>query len=344
MAYLTPDTAVSAFATAPLAAGDSVPPGIRRLGAATTTTVHAASTSNVAVIDTGVDPKHADLNVANGTNCIRGSQSANDDNGHGSNVAGTIAARNNGCGVVGVAPGTKIYAVKVLNRQGSGTLSSVICGIDCVTANAKTLNIGVANMSLGGSGSNDNNCGNTNNDAEHKAICRSTAAGVTYVVAAGNSAADLDKHVPASYPEVLTVTAMTDSDGVPGGSGAPPACRTSERDDTYASFSNYATTTAALNHTIAAPGVCVRSTWKSGGYNTISGTSMATPHVAGAVALCKGNGGVAGPFAGLTVAETVQKLRSDAQANATTSNGFLGDPLRPVSGKAFGYLTWAGGY
>ena len=235
---------------------------------------------------------------------------------------------------MGVAAGTKIYAVKVLNRQGSGTMSSVICGIDWVTANARALNIKVANMSLGGGGANDNNCGKTNNDPEHQAICRSTAAGVTYVVAAGNSGADQAAHVPASYPEVLTVTAMTDTDGRPGAAGGAPACRTTEADDRFATFSNYATTTVQRDHTIGAPGVCVRSTWKSGGYNTISGTSMATPHVAGSVALCLGTGGAAGPCTGLSPAQIVQKLRTDAQAHATATNGYVGDPLRPLIGRA----------
>lgn len=342
VAFVSEDRPVQATAT--VVPGDAVPPGVRRIGAATTTTVRTASTVNVAVIDTGVDLTHPDLNVVHGKNCIRSSQKANDDNGHGSHVAGTIAARNNGSGVVGVAPGTKIYAVKVLDRRGSGSLSSVVCGIDWVTANSKVLKIGVVNMSLGGSGSNDGNCGNTNNDAEHKAICASTAAGVTYVVAAGNSTADLAKHVPASYPEVLTVTATTDSDGVSGGTGGAPACRTGEKDDTFASFSNFATKSVDADHTIAAPGVCVRSTWKGGAYSTISGTSMAAPHVAGAVALCLGTGGAAGPCTGLTPAEQLKKLRADAQANATSSNGFVGDPSRPVSGRYFGHLTWGGGY
>ena len=106
-------------------------------------------------------------------------------------MAGTIAARNNGSGVVGVAPNTKLYAVKVLNSSGNGTASQVICGIDWVTANASSLGIKVVNMSLGGGGPPVQSC-STTTDAEHKAICRSTEAGVTYVVAAGNSGWDFD--------------------------------------------------------------------------------------------------------------------------------------------------------
>ena len=106
------------------------------------------------MIDTGVDLTHPDLNVVHGTSCVKGNPKANDDNGHGTHVAGTIAAKNNGSGVIGVAPGTTIYAVKVLNRFGSGTWSQVICGIDWVTANSAKLNIKVANLSLGGTGVN----------------------------------------------------------------------------------------------------------------------------------------------------------------------------------------------
>ncbi len=346
VAFISLDRAVQAIGSVPVVGGDFVPTGVRRIEAGTMTTAHQASNVNVAVIDTGIDLSNADLNAVSGKNCVRNKKnaSAQDDNGHGTHVSGTIAAKNNGSGVVGVAPGTKLYAVKVLNAYGSGTNSQVICGIDWVTANAASLNIKVASMSLGGSGSNDNNCGNSNGDAMHKAICNSAAAGVAYVVAAGNSAADFANFTPAAYPEVLTVTAMSDSDGQAGGTGGAPTCRTGESDDAYATFSNFAVASTEINHTIAAPGVCITSTWLGGGYNTISGTSMATPHVSGTVALCIGNGGAAGPCAGLTPAQIVQKLRADAQSHATASNGFSGDPFHPVSGRYYGYLAWAGGY
>ncbi len=346
VAFVSEDREVHAVGTVALASGDSAPTGVRRIVAATTSTVHQASNANVAVIDTGISLSHPDLNAASGKNCVRWFRNANDDNGHGTHVAGTIGAKNNGSGVTGVAPGTRLYAVKVLNQQGSGTWSQVICGIDWVTQNAATLNIKVANMSLGGSGSNDNNCGSTNSDALHRAICRSTAAGVTYVVAAGNSAANLAGFVPAAYPETLAVTAMSDSDGQPGGTGGAPTCRSGEVDDGFASFSNYATTSSDASHTIAGPGVCIRSTWLNGGYNTISGTSMATPHLTGTVALCIGNGGSSGPCAGMSPSQVVQKIRADATSYASTHSGygFNGDPDHPVSGKYFGFLVWDGGY
>jgi subtilisin family serine protease len=235
---------------------------------------------DVAVIDTGADLTHPDLNIysAGAKNCSIGAINANDMNGHGTHVSGTIGAIDNGTGVVGMAPGARIWPVKVLTDAGSGLNSDVICGIDYVTAHASQIE--VANMSLGGAGSDDGNCGNTNQDAMHKAICRSVAAGITYAVAAGNDSEDAANSTPAAYDEVITVSALSDFIGVPGG-GAPSTCR-SDVDDTFADYSNFGS-----DVDIIAPGTCIYSTWMLGGYNTISGTSMATPHVTGGAALYK---------------------------------------------------------
>jgi subtilisin len=342
VSYITPDSTFTATGMVPLAAGDTVPVGIRRIGAATPTQVHAASGVGVAVLDTGIDLANADLNAVSGVNCVKSGR-AQDDNGHGTNVAGIIAAKNQGAGVVGVAPGTTLYSVKVLNSRGTGTLSEILCGINWVTANEATLNIKVANMGLTGAGANDNNCGSTNHDAEHQAICRSTAAGVTYVAAAGNNGTSFANYIPAAYPEVLTATAMTDTDGLPGGVGPAP-CIKGEKDDMYASYSNYAVSMTDQAHAIAAPGTCVTSDQLGGGTSTYYGTSQAAPHVAGSVALCLNDGGVSGPCGGLPPAQIVAKLRSDAAAAATSANGFSGDPLHPATGKYFGYLVSAAGY
>jgi len=285
VAYVQPDRRVTTTA-------QTTPTGIDRSEADLSPTARIDGTDqrvdvDVAVIDTGVDLDHPDLNVnrAGAENCSL-ALSADDDNGHGSHVAGTIGALDDTAGVVGVAPGARIWPVKVLNAAGSGFTSDVICGIDYVTANAGAIE--VANMSLGGGGSDDGNCGRTRGDAQHQAICESVAAGVTYVVAAGNDSADARRSTPAAYDEVITVSALADFNGQPGG-GAAATCR-SDQDDTFASFSNY-----GADVDLIAPGVCIRSTWMNGGYNTISGTSMASPHVAGGAALSAANNPAATP-------------------------------------------------
>jgi subtilisin family serine protease len=212
-----------------------------------------------------------------------------------------------------------------------------------VTRNATRLNIRLANMSFGGRGRNDGACGRLNSDPEHAAICASVAAGVTYVAAAGNAKSNFAATVPAAYPEALTVTASTETDGVPGGLG-PAACTKGERDDTYRTASNYAVTSADVAHTIAAPGTCIGSAKLGGGVATMSGTSMAAPHATGTAALCLGKGTVEGPCAGLGPAQLIDTLRSDAQAAAELGFGFLGDPFRPFAGKHYGYLISAAAY
>jgi hypothetical protein len=277
---------------------DRMPTGVARMGGATSAATELAAvlaTVNVAVIDTGIDLDHPDLNVAGGVHLSKGQNRGGDDNNsHGTHVAGTIGAEDDGAGVVGVAPGVRLWAVKVLDSQGSGSTASVVAGIDWVTGTRSDANasndIAVANMSLGGAGADNIDgvpCGTRDangnwtyatNDAEHRAICRSVAAGVVYVVAAGNSAIDAQSQAPASFDEVITVSALADFNGLPGG-GAASTCREDE-DDSFAVFSNY-----GHDVDIMAPGVCIESTIPNGAYGTKSGTSMASPHVAGAAAL-----------------------------------------------------------
>jgi subtilisin family serine protease len=345
VADVVPDRPVEALSD--LAPGEPLPPtGVRRMRAATASTAHAASGAAVAVIDSGIDLDHPDLNARDGTNCITPGTAAEDGNGHGTHVAGVVGARNNGSGVVGAAPGTPVYAVKVLNAAGNGSTSSIICGIDWVATNADALGIEVANMSLGGDGDEFGDCGASDPDPEHRAVCRLTAAGVLQVVAAGNDAADFGgtpPTVPAAYPEVLTVTAVSDSDGEPGGVGDDPACRPIESDDEAAGFSNFATEAADQEHTIAAPGVCIRSTWLGGEYRTRSGTSMASPHVAGAAALCIAASGSAGPCDGMTPAAIAGHLRDEAAdaAAADPLYSFAGSPLDPQDPAFYGHLVVA---
>ncbi|MGH2734885.1 MAG: S8 family serine peptidase, partial [Actinomycetota bacterium] len=264
-------------------AAQNLPTGVNRAEAdlSPTAAIDGADTRvdvDVAVIDTGVNLSHPDLNVnaAGAKNCTNPLTSVEDLNGHGTHVSGTIGALDNTSGVAGMAPGARIWPVKVLTDVGVGLNSQVICGIDYVAAHAAEIE--VANMSLGGAGEDDGNCGETSGDAEHAAICSAVAAGITFVVAAGNDSADAKDSSPAAYDEVITVSALSDFDGAPGGAGSP-TCR-DDQDDTFADYSNFGS-----DVDIIAPGTCIESTWMAGGYDTISGTSMASPHVAGAAAL-----------------------------------------------------------
>ncbi len=261
--YIEADQVVHAFA-------QDIPTGIERIFAVGNGSIDIDGVDDwrvdvdVAVIDTGIDLDHPDLNVVGAVSYAGGA--GDDGNGHGTHVAGTIGALDNGIGVVGVAPGARLWAVKVLNNGGSGSYADVIAGINYVTANAATIE--VANMSLGGGHSN----------SVCQAVANSVAAGVVHVVAAGNSDSNVTGHSPADCAAVITVSALADFDGAPLGLGSP-TCR-SDQDDTLANFSNWGNKVE-----VTAPGVCIRSTWKGGGYRTISGTSMASPHVAGAAAL-----------------------------------------------------------
>ncbi|MCX2742447.1 S8 family peptidase [Mangrovivirga sp. M17] len=233
--------------------GEEIPFGITRVNGGITYTGN-----NVAwVIDSGVDLDHEDLNVDasrafNAFTSGRDAKSADDLNGHGSHVAGTIAAIDNETGVVGVAAGATVVPVKVLDARGSGSYSGVIAGVDYVAANGSAGD--VANMSLGGPVS----------PALDDAVKAAAANGINMCLAAGNESTDSNGSSPARVNgnNIYTISAM-------------------DINDQWASFSNYANPPVDY----CAPGVSIKSTWKDGGYNTISGTSMATPHVAGILLL-----------------------------------------------------------
>lgn len=263
----------------------AVPLGIQRIGG-DKDLISKKIDATIAIIDTGVDFQHRSLNVVRTVNFVKGEKST-DLNGHGTHVAGIAAAKNNGSRVIGVSPGAKIVALKVFDQFGSGNTSDIIAAIDWVTEHADEID--VVNMSLGGvRGSGE--------DLMHKAIQASVEKGVVYVVAAGNSAENVYASencpwnvVPASYPEVMTVSAMVDSDGMSGGYGPPTD---SGRDDGLASFSNYSTSAPANNRVkspghcidVAAPGVDILSSIPGNKFKKYSGTSMASPYVAGVVA------------------------------------------------------------
>jgi len=212
------------------------------------------SGSNVAwIIDSGIDASHADLNVdvSRGFNAFtkgKDSDLAKDGNGHGTHVAGTVAAIDNSIGVIGVAAGATVIPVKVLSGRGSGSNSGVIAGVDHVAANAS--NGDVANMSLGGGFS----------QALNDAVENAAATGVKFALAAGNESTSATTKSPASAngANIYTISAMSEGDN-------------------WASFSNYGNPPVDY----CEPGVAITSTWTGGGYNTISGTSMASPHACG---------------------------------------------------------------
>jgi subtilisin family serine protease len=240
----------------------------------------------------------------------------------------------------------KLFGLRVLDSTGEGSDAMVLCGIDWVASTRTNANknddIAVANMSLGGPGSDDGHCGLSDHHALHLAICNTTGLGVTFVVAAMNDATDLATFEPASYDEVLTATAMADYDGQPAGL-ASPTCAPFGDDDSAANFSNFATLLGDQAHMLAAPGTCLGSTFPGSTYAVFfGGTSFASPTIAGSVALCIASG----PCAGKTPAQIISKFVADAAAynTANTAYGFQGDPLRPITGKYYGYLHRAGQY
>lgn len=256
---------------------------------------------DIAIIDSGIDYDHPSLNAQGPSappdptyrRCVNyadttGVNSKCDDkNGHGTHVAGIAAARRTemvgGRSIAGVAPGARLWAVRVLDETGSGWDSDVVAGVDYVTSFAGEIE--VANLSLGGVGADQphETCDQIVDDALHLAICNSVEAGVTYVVAAGNEMQDTQVHVPGAYDEVITVSALADFDGLPGQLGSDSVAFehcTENVDDSFACFSNY-----GADVDLMAPGVRIASTYMGGGYVYMSGTSMSSPFVAGAAAL-----------------------------------------------------------
>lgn len=208
------------------------------------------------VLDSGIQLDHSDLNVSTSWSKSFVGGSANDGHGHGTHVAGTIAAINNSNGVVGVAAGATVVAVKVLSNNGTGSISGIVAGIDYVKASAYAND--VANMSLGGGTSTtlDN------------AVKNAAASGIYFALAAGNESQNANNVSPARVngSRILTVSAH-------------------DSQDRFGSFSNYANPPID----VCAPGVDIHSTWIGNGYKTISGTSMATPHIAGIMLINNGS-------------------------------------------------------
>lgn len=294
---IVPDRAVSAIGKPTTGGGGSgqiTPEGIKRIGAAPGLLAFNGTGVGVAVVDTGVDYNHADLKPLGMASFSAFGSSAQDNNGHGTHVAGTIAARQNTIDVVGVASAATVYGVKVLDASGSGSDAAVTAGLDWVAANAATVSppIRVVNMSLGRAGTlNDN-------PVMRAAIQSLTSSGIAVVVAAGNDASlEVSQQVPSTYPEVIAVASTTAKAGTNAYRSFPGVLG----EDT----ASYFTSDGAWNGgtgigvTISAPGetqenitkagfiqsVGILSTKLGGGTTSMSGTSMASPHVAGVAAL-----------------------------------------------------------
>jgi subtilisin family serine protease len=238
-------------------AGDpqTTPWGITRVGGAGVGTGKTAW-----ILDTGIDLDHPDLNVdvARSKNFVSGGRgkkanSPEDGNGHGTHVAGTVAAKNNTIDVVGIAAGATVVAVRVLGNSGSGSISGVTAGVDYVAANGSPGD--VANMSLTGAG---------HWDSLHDAVVNAAKSGIKFSLAAGNDGVDAETREPAhvNHANVYTISAINSG-------------------DCLASWSNWGNPPVDY----AAPGVSVLSTKRGGGTTTYSGTSMAAPHVAGILLL-----------------------------------------------------------
>ena len=318
----------------------SIPAGIWRVGATRSpaTKIDGVDGSSqrinadAAIIDTGIQSNHPDLNVRGGINCTddgRSSSAWGDVQGHGTHVAGIVGAKDNATGVVGVAPGVRLWSVRTFLNDGFSRISWIVCGIDWVTsqrdpADSSRPLIEVVNMSLRDEGGDDHSCGSIDHDPEHRAICASVARGTTYVVSSGNDHTTSSIWRPAAYDEVITVSAIADYDGKPGGlrSATCSSFGHTDRDDTFADFSNY-----GWDVDITAPGVCVRSTYSGSSYATISGTSMASPHVAGAAAVYKSLHPSASPT---EVRNALVAMGSYAWSTATDPDPYT-DPLLDIS-------------
>jgi subtilisin family serine protease len=296
-------------------AAQAVPSGVMRIGAQPEGVASTGSGIGVAIVDSGIDLDHADLTVA--AACFTAYAACQDDDGHGTHVAGIVAAKNNDIDVVGVAPAVILYAVKVLNQRGRGTDSTIMAGLDWIADHATAVSppIRVVNMSLGRPGALDDN------PALRASVRTLTAAGITIVVAAGNSATlEVSEQVPATYPEVIAVASTTAVGGTSACAWHPQVVRK----DTASYFSTDGAFDPAdgIGVTVSAPGedrediskscflksVGILSTRLGGGTIRMSGTSMAAPHVAGVVAL------ISEQVTTLTPEDVRRRLRNGADA------------------------------
>jgi len=313
---IEPDVVLTAVA-------EVLPWGVDRIDADLAWGTITGTGVDIAIIDTGIDKDHPDLAVAGGINFVRKGRRVDpdkwdDDNGHGTHCAGIAAALDNDIGVIGVAPGASLIAVKVLDRSGSGYLSDIVDGIYWAADNAD-----VINLSLGIDKETLDQYPN-DRDALQAAVDYADEAGVVVVAAAGNEYPGEDTVIyPARFDSAIAVSATDSYDNMAGFSSTGPSVE------------------------LAAPGVGIYSTYKDGGYATGDGTSMAAPHVAGTAALV-----IAAAKSVSQLQTTAEDLGAvgwdpyygyglvDAAAAAAVSEGPTNDPpavsiTSPVDGDTF---------
>jgi subtilisin family serine protease len=269
--------------------GQTIPMGVDRIDADRPLSVNPSNSSNITnstgnnpinatigILDTGIDLDNPDLNVVGNVSFVPGAPTGDDDQGHGTHVAGIAAAKDNDYGVVGVAPGAKLIAIKVLDHNGEGDVATTVKGLEYVLANIEKFD--VINISLGGYGPSN---------AESNAIAKIVSAGIPVVISSGNENANTRYMSPGNTEEAITVSAMYDNDGKCGAEGPTAILGTGESvtDDSFATYSNHGDLVD-----IMAPGTA-NSTLPIGLYDkpfdVWSGTSMAAPHVTGTIALIK---------------------------------------------------------
>ncbi len=264
----------------------------------------------VAVVDTGISCGHPDLQCdsSSGYNALDPQSPPDDDNGHGTHVAGTIAARWDGQGVVGVAPGATLIPVKVLDKDGGGALSDVVRGINWAAEHG----VDVINMSLGSP---------KGSKSLEQAVRKAYERGVTIVAAAGNEGPDPDTvGYPGAYPQVIAVAASDKQDGI-------------------ADFSSRGPQVA-----FTAPGVDILSTVPGGGYEMMSGTSMASPHMSGLAALAVADGARGPDAVRAALSRGAKRLcHVEVCPSAELQGAGLVEAPRLLSGGASGTLFVAGG-
>lgn len=275
----------------------SVPKGVNRINAEPGVGANNGNSIRVAVFDTGLDFNHPDLaaniDFDNSADCVLWGTllgdclvpAGQDDHWHGTFVGGVIAALNDGTDVIGVAPVAQLIAVKVLDSSGSGLFTDIIAGVDYIARlnGSPSTRVHVANMSLGATCPD---CTDNSTDPTFRAFHDSVRAlvdsGTTLVVAAANDGANADHTIPAAYDEVVTVSAIADSDGQPGGFGPAQQLTSGPPmpDDTFAWFSNFGPDVDVIG-----PGVKELSLNLGGGTFVSSGTSFSSPHTAGVAAI-----------------------------------------------------------